>query len=51
MDAPEELSPLDESGEDDQRESGGVVRTARLDPTLGVERQLLREGESLGGQF
>jgi hypothetical protein len=51
LDAPEELSPLDESGEDDQRESGGVVRTARLDPTLGVEPQLLREGESLGGQF
>jgi hypothetical protein len=23
---------------------GGVVKTARLDPTLGVERQLLREG-------
>jgi hypothetical protein len=50
LDHREEASPLDESGEDDQRESRGVVETARLDPTFGVERQLLAEEEILGGQ-
>jgi hypothetical protein len=50
LDNAEEVSPLDESGKDDQRESGRVVKTARLDPTLGAECQLLAEEEILGGQ-
>jgi hypothetical protein len=36
--------------EDDERQSRGVVKAARLDPTLAVERQLLAEEEILGGQ-
>ena len=50
MDNREEAPPLDESGEDDERQPRGVVEAARLDLTLAVERQLLAEEEILGGQ-
>jgi hypothetical protein len=42
--------PVDESGEDDQRESRGVVEAARLPSTLAVKGQLLAKKEMLGGQ-
>jgi hypothetical protein len=50
LDDREDASPLDESGEHDQREPRGVIETARSDPTFDVERQLLAEEEILGGQ-
>jgi hypothetical protein len=50
LDNREEAPPLEESGEDDERQSRGIVEAARLDPTLAVERQLLAEEEILGGQ-
>ena len=50
LDGREDPSPLDESGEDAQRETRGVVETARFDPTFDVERQLLAEEKILGGQ-
>jgi hypothetical protein len=50
LDDRENPSPLDESGEDAQREPRGVVETAWLDPTFDVERQLLVDEEILGGQ-
>jgi hypothetical protein len=46
LDDREDPSPLDESGEDAQRETRGVVETARFDPTFDVERQLLAEEET-----
>jgi hypothetical protein len=39
-----------EAGDDDERESRGVIEAAGLQPTLGVEGQLLAEKEILGGQ-
>ena len=46
----EQGPPVDESGEDDQRESRGVVEAARLHPPLAVKGQLLAKKEILGGQ-
>jgi hypothetical protein len=50
LDNREKAPPLDESGEDDQRESCGVVEATRLPPTLAVKGQLLAKKEILGGQ-
>jgi hypothetical protein len=46
----EELSPVDQSGEHNQRDSGGIVQTARFDLPLDIERQLLAQKQVLGCQ-
>jgi hypothetical protein len=44
----EELSPVDKPGEQDERESGGIVQAPGFDFPLDVERQLLAQEEILG---
>jgi len=49
-DESQELPPLDEPGEEDQRDPRGVVRAPRLDIALEIVRQLLPEEQVLGGE-
>jgi hypothetical protein len=39
----EELSPIDQSREQDECDSGSIVQASRLDLSLDIERQLLAQ--------
>ena len=46
----EELSPVNQSREHDQHDSGGIVQTARFGLPLDIERQLLAQEQVFGCQ-
>jgi hypothetical protein len=51
LDDREHGSPVDQLGEQDKRDPRRIIGTARLDPTLSIECQLLSEKQILSRQL